>query len=462
MLISGLTSPRGLAFGPDGKLYVCTGNAPGIPYGRVLRFLADGTPDGVFIKRIDPTQGGDTPVNITFGAQGDVYVDCNDGGLIKYDTFGNLISPFSLPGKDVVLAPNNYLFCNDRVGNIYQFPSGGSSAAYLFNDGISEDNTDALALDASGNLYASTYGGTILRWNAPVSSTSTRRVFATIPGSNGAYGTAPLGLCFDRNGDLIAGGTSCLFRFHSDGTLGDRFGDDGLLGQVGSSFYPWYPVLTPDTQKTPTLYNLSPGTVTSGVGNTTVTLIGNNFLPKSQVWYNTATSSSLLTSTYVNATTLTVNIPSSMLAYASSATITVSNFPAGGGTSNGSPFTVIGMPHLTVSLVTSGNALYYTIHNAGNVDATNIVIQNLYDGNYGWYMFPGYPTVNFLPIVPSFNLIAGASISFPNPVYFPNIVNQPPHGIQILQVCGSVDAYGEPRTIPFNLSKVFYFGGGSY
>ena len=41
----GIHLPQGLQFGPDGKLYVTSYGT-----GQVLRFLADGTPDGVFVS----------------------------------------------------------------------------------------------------------------------------------------------------------------------------------------------------------------------------------------------------------------------------------------------------------------------------------------------------------------------------------------------------------------------------
>ena len=45
--------PNDIIFGPDGKLYVSGQDVFLSPAGEILRFLADGTPDGVFISGLD-------------------------------------------------------------------------------------------------------------------------------------------------------------------------------------------------------------------------------------------------------------------------------------------------------------------------------------------------------------------------------------------------------------------------
>ena len=48
--------PNDILFGPDGKLYVSGQDTFLNPAGEILRFLADGTPDGVFISGLsNPT-----------------------------------------------------------------------------------------------------------------------------------------------------------------------------------------------------------------------------------------------------------------------------------------------------------------------------------------------------------------------------------------------------------------------
>jgi sugar lactone lactonase YvrE len=459
VLINGVKTPEGLAFGPDGKLYVCESDG-------IHRYLANGTPDGMFIT--NPTN---PPGYITFGSQADAYLVGN-GGIARYDMFGNQIgSAYSISSStNVTLAPNRYLYFASSTNNIWRIPPGTISPTNLFNDGAPyEDGTEGIAVDPSGNLYASISGGIVYRWTAPITSASRATMFASV---NNTDGSNPLlGLCFDRNGDLIAGGSSHLNRIHPDGTFGAPFGGTKngnlLLGQPAIPNYPAHVVLTPGTA--PALYFVTPGTVTSGVGDTAVKLSGNGFLPNSQVFYTTPTISTILASTYVNGTTLTAVVPKSLEAYAGTATITVSNFLAGGGTSQGLTFTIIGMPHLTVSVVTSGGtSLTYTIHNVGDVDANNLVIQNLYDAdpaNDDWY-YSGpiygipdfYPFTNLFPLVAGFDLPAGQSATFYVPDFWPiGQYYSPPSGTVLLQVYIDVNAYGESRSLPGTLSTIFSY-----
>lgn len=80
----------------------------------------------------------------------------------------------------------------------------------------------------------------------------------------------------------------------------------------------------------PELIGLNPASVIAGTGTITLTLNGSGFVPLSSVRWNGAARSS----TFVNDSQLTANIPASDLVLAGIATVTVVNPSPGGGTSN--------------------------------------------------------------------------------------------------------------------------------
>jgi len=130
-------------------------------------------------------------------------------------------------------------------------------------------------------------------------------------------------------------------------------GTNGLSNPVAFEVFP-------PPNPVPTVTGVSPNTATAGSATLTLTITGTNFLLTSdpsggsQVRWNTTTQTNLsvmnITTTQIQAT-----VPAAQLATAGSATITVNNPPApplpapctvncsgfgGGGTSNGSPFTI--------------------------------------------------------------------------------------------------------------------------
>lgn len=92
------------------------------------------------------------------------------------------------------------------------------------------------------------------------------------------------------------------------------------------------PVLNP----VPTLSGVTPNSATVGSATLTVTASGSGFISASVIEWNGAA----LSTTYVSATSLTAQIPSSDLALAGQATVTVQNPTPGGGTSGTLAFTI--------------------------------------------------------------------------------------------------------------------------
>jgi hypothetical protein len=133
-------------------------------------------------------------------------------------------------------------------------------------------------------------------------------------------------------------------------------GNNGLSNPVAFEVYP-------PPNPVPTVTSISPNTATAGSASLTLTITGTNFISatssanSSQVNWNTTTQTTL-TPTSITATQIQVTLPSTpLLATAGTATVTVYNPPVpplgapcvvncsgngGGGTSNGTTFTITG------------------------------------------------------------------------------------------------------------------------
>ncbi len=139
-------------------------------------------------------------------------------------------------------------------------------------------------------------------------------------------------------------------------------GTNGLSNPVAFEVFP-------PPNPVPTVTSVSPNTATAGSAAQTLTIAGTNFLLTSdpsggsQVRWNTTTQTNLSV-TNITATQIQATVPAAQLATAGTATVTVYNPPApplpapcavncsgfgGGGTSNGSSFTITAAGGNTVS-----------------------------------------------------------------------------------------------------------------
>ncbi len=119
-------------------------------------------------------------------------------------------------------------------------------------------------------------------------------------------------------------------------TITARFG-----GMSGSA------LLTIDNP-VPTITGFTPTTATATTGTSTLTVNGSNFVPSSQVFFDTTG----LTTAFVSATQVNTTIPAGLLTTPGTANITVVNPGPGGGTSNIQPVTII--PGAVTTFVLSG------------------------------------------------------------------------------------------------------------
>ena len=88
------------------------------------------------------------------------------------------------------------------------------------------------------------------------------------------------------------------------------------------------------TNPTPTVASVNPSSISAASGNLLLTIIGSNFVPGAVVLWNGAERST----TFVDASHLTVAIPASDLAKSGNATVLVNN--PGSSNSNSNSFTI--------------------------------------------------------------------------------------------------------------------------
>ena len=119
----------------------------------------------------------------------------------------------------------------------------------------------------------------------------------------------------------------------------------------------------------PTLSALSPNSATAGGSSFVLTLTGTNFLGTSQAQWN----GSPRPTSYLSPTQLQITVPRSDIAATGVVNVTVANPSPGGGTSNALPFTITGIPQLSISAATAtrsgGATVTFTLKNVGTAIA---------------------------------------------------------------------------------------------
>lgn len=230
--IASITNPTGIAFGPDGYVYISNDAAP--PLAAIDRMLPDGSNLTTFFS------GGilGQPHGLAFDKSGNLFVatagGAKQGGysVVKFTAplvAGNPPSVF-LDGTNGLRAPIGLAF--DATGNLFvantkgDDGAGGTGSVLAF----APDKTVVLALqsgfdvpydvafDRRGNLFVS---------NAATTSPSTPSIMEFDPATGTLLKTItssalvePLGLLFDRTGNLYVADamTGAIEEFAPNGT----------------------------------------------------------------------------------------------------------------------------------------------------------------------------------------------------------------------------------------------------
>jgi hypothetical protein len=259
---SGLVDPHEMVFGPDGNLYVSSRNGDS-----VLRYDADGSPlpapGKTGAEFVSPGAGGlNAPRGIAFGPDGDLYVASRDSDeVLRYSAVdGSFLGALVTAGAGGLDAPRGLLFDGGYlyVTSVGESPSSPGADSILRYDaltgapaGVSGLSGDAVfvatgsgGLDnpsnivaQNGDFYVSSTGATsnsVLRYSA---SGAFLGAFVA-PGSGGLSG--PAVLLFHSDGFLYVTSSSNgkVLRYSSATGAFDREMSGGLARPIGLLFEP--------------------------------------------------------------------------------------------------------------------------------------------------------------------------------------------------------------------------------
>jgi fibronectin type 3 domain-containing protein len=215
----GLTFPDGVAFGPDGNLYVRTA-------GNVLRY--NGV-TGLFMNVFVNAGGGADANNQSFQIRFD-----GSPNLIVTPASGGLEGPTGL-----TFGPDGHLYVSS-YGLVQKFhgQTGASLGTFTVGGPLIGANATGLAFGPDGHLYVSCYpGNTVLKYHG--STGAFLGTFITV-GLGGL--DRPIGLAFGPGGNLLvcSHNTDQVLRYQG-GTgafLGVAAEGNGLDGPTGLTFGP--------------------------------------------------------------------------------------------------------------------------------------------------------------------------------------------------------------------------------
>jgi streptogramin lyase len=194
---SGLTSPNGLAFGPDGNLYVANGGTTTI---------SKVTPAGVVSTFVN--SGVNNPQGLAFDANGNLYVSNLGNNTISKVTPAGAVSTFVSSGlaapQGLAFDPSGNLYVANGVNNTISKVTPAGVVSTFANSGL--NSPDGLAFGPDGNLYVTNNNDGTISKVTPAGAVST---FA-----NSGLGAGIGSPVFDPNGNLyfVTGATGTIMK----------------------------------------------------------------------------------------------------------------------------------------------------------------------------------------------------------------------------------------------------------
>jgi sugar lactone lactonase YvrE len=215
--LSTMTGPAGLALDPNGNMWESSFETDTLKMYSLASRNAGGAPSPTAILT---SSALDHAENLTFDAQGNLWVANSAGHNIIEFTASQLAAagaqtPTVVIGAGGTNGPYGVAF--DGSGNLWaayflgsapqlvefttsQIASSGSPAPNVSITGASVGHPEAIAFDASGNLWASNISGTVVEFPPPqlaASGIPTATTTITMP-----FGSLPFGIAFDNRGSL--------------------------------------------------------------------------------------------------------------------------------------------------------------------------------------------------------------------------------------------------------------------
>jgi DNA-binding beta-propeller fold protein YncE len=184
-----ITMPTGLAFAPNGNLFVASQNG-----NSVTKFSPDGMTSKVFVNNANGVKG---PQGLAFGGAGNLYVVNNDSNVREYSPAGNLVQAFKTDTSPFGLAfdGKGNLFVatlNDKIDE-FSVVAGKWAKVKVFTEAKNSDPF-GIAVDKAGNVYVSNIGDNTVNVLDPATG-----IFSTLINKNL---NKPQGLAFDSSRNL--------------------------------------------------------------------------------------------------------------------------------------------------------------------------------------------------------------------------------------------------------------------
>ena len=251
----GLDRARGLAWGPDGNLYVGSyyshqilrfDGATGAFLGPFIEYVDTPAvqglvfrPDGLYVlsrdtatvQRFDATTGAflgvfiapgsgglTVPKGMTFGPDGNWYLSSHSNEILRYSSSGAFLGAFVSAGSGGLLTPRGLTFGPD--GKLY-VASENSNTVLRYNGqtgafidafvtaGVGGLNKPAELLFHNGSMYvACQYTDEVLRYNAQTGAFLDKAVSSGLGGLD-----EPFGMLLDSNNNLVVGSATEVLRF---------------------------------------------------------------------------------------------------------------------------------------------------------------------------------------------------------------------------------------------------------